>query len=166
MIISRYSINRRDFAWKFDSYGQCYNKHIRNLKCLNRSLERKSNVGYFKTSSSKLGWFWTLEFCSEQDTLAPDLFYPKPAPCCKMAFTACRNTTGDIEEVPCRPMQNDPNWDTYIGLAYQLQASNTYQICDGLAFYIACSTLPNISLHFCNYLLTLKDRPDSEYDSM
>jgi hypothetical protein len=93
-------------------------------------------------------------------------FYPKLAPCSKMAFNACRNITGDIEELPCRPTQNDPDWDTYLGLAYQLQATNAYQICDGVAFYIACSTLANISLHFCNYLPTLKDRPDPEYDSM
>jgi len=83
-----------------------------------------------------------------------------------MAFNACRNSTGDIEELPCRPLQNEQDWDTYLGLAYQLQATTAAQICDGFAFYIACGTLANVSLHFCNYLPTLQDRPDPQYDSM
>ena len=120
-----------------------------------------------------MGLIPNIQVLLKKDTLAPSLFlindtkfYPKLTPCSKMVFNACRNTTGDIEELPCRPVQNDQDWDSYLGLAYQLQATNAAHICNELAFYIACGTLANISSHFCNYLPTLADRPDPEYDSM
>ncbi|CZR62216.1 uncharacterized protein PAC_12113 [Phialocephala subalpina] len=92
--------------------------------------------------------------------------YSSLTSCSKFCLNSCRDPTGNITEPQCSTDKKPPGYDSYFGLAYELQCQTPSCLCAGGAFNLTYSTLWKKSLLYCNYLPTLQDRPDPEYDRL
>ncbi|KAF8857914.1 hypothetical protein BDZ45DRAFT_690534 [Acephala macrosclerotiorum] len=92
--------------------------------------------------------------------------YSSLTSCSKFCLNSCRDPSGTIDEPRCGTDKKPPGYDAYFGLAYELQCQSPSCLCAGGAFNLTYSTLWKESLDFCNYLPTLQDRPDPEYDRL